>query len=268
MVRPIDPFEDEPATQPADDLVLRLAAYEGPIDLLLEQARLQKVDLTQISILALADQYLAFVEHARSLRLELAADYLVMAAWLAYLKSRLLLPEPPRDDEPSGAAMAEALAFQLRRLEAMRRAGERLMRRPRLGIDVFACGSPQSTTVHRRTVPLASLYDLLRAYAEHKRRRERAAGSLRIEASQLYSTDDALQRLTEMLGGAAGWTTLAEFLPGGLGNPLIARSAVAATLAASLELVKSGHVELRQDAPFAPVYLRRRPNRRTGTDDA
>ena len=268
MVQSPDPFDDGPAAPEADDLVLRLASYEGPIDLLLEQARQQKVDLTQISILALADQYLAFVEQARSLRLELAADYLVMAAWLAYLKSRLLLPEPPRDDEPSGAAMAEALAFQLRRLEAMRQAGQSLMRRPRLGIDIFPRGKPEPTGVHHRTIPQVTLYELLRAYADQTRRRERVADKLRIEASQLYSTDDALQRLTGMLGNVTGWATLASFLPGSLDDPLVARSAVAAMLSASLELAKGGQVELRQDAPFAPVYLRRRAGRPMGTDDA
>src|SRR5690606_1927086 len=170
-------------------LILRLEAYEGPIDLLLEQAREQKVDLTQISILALAEQYLAFVEQARRLRLELAADYLVMAAWLAYLKSRLLLPSREDEEEPSGEELAAALTFQLRRLEAVREAGERLMARPRLGIDIHARGMTEPLTVTTPGVPDMTLYDLLHAYADLRRRQAGEGSGLQIEASRLYSTD-------------------------------------------------------------------------------
>ena len=254
-----DDFEDGPLRDLDDDaFVLRLESYEGPIDVLLDQARDQKVDLAQISILALADQYLVFVERARHLRLELAADYLVMAAWLAYLKSRLLLPEEPEDGEPSAAEMAEALAFQLRRLEAMREAGARLMAQPQLGRDWFSRGEPTERLVVDSTVYQVSLYDLLRAYADHRRRLTANSGQLQIRASRLYSMDEALRRLTEMLGAIPGWTTLASFLPIGMADPLVARSALASTLAASLELAKSGKVALRQERAFDEIYLRRR----------
>ncbi len=259
-----DEFEDSgPPRDPGaviDDeaFVLRLESYEGPIDVLLAQAREQKVDLTQMSILALADQYLSFIERARRLRLELAADYLVMAAWLAYLKSRLLLPEQKKNDEPTGEEMAEALAFQLRRLEAMRTAATKLMARPRLGVDRFARGQPEpAMAVVRAPVWQATLYDVLKAYADHKRRQQTGTG-LHIEASRLMSMDDALQRLGRMLGAVPGWATLAQFLPDDIADPLVARSAVAATFAAVLELTRAGRIELRQDAPFAPLYLRRR----------
>lgn len=253
---PGDDFQDPPRA-PADDaaFVLQLDAYEGPIDVLLDQARDQKVDLTQISILALADQYLAFVERARQLRLELAADYLVMAAWLAYLKSRLLLPEEEESDEPSAAEMAEALAFQLRRLEAMRSAGGRLMARPQLGRDWFARGAPEPRLVVTNAVLDVSLYDLLKAYAGHKSRAQ-TGDTLHIRATELYSTDLALKRLTEMLGVLPGWSTLASFLPQGITDPLVARSAMASTFAASLELAKTGKVTLRQAKAFDDIYIR------------
>ncbi|MEQ8965321.1 MAG: ScpA family protein [Azospirillaceae bacterium] len=247
-------------------LVLRLESYEGPIDVLLEQARAQKVDLTHISILELADQYLAFVEQASRLRLELAADYLVMAAWLAYLKSRLLLPErDENDEEPSGEELAAALQFQLRRLEAMREAGGKLLSLPRLGIDRHARGMPEETLVRRTPVYDVSLYDLLKAYGDHKRRTT-ASGALQIRASRLYSTEVALKRLTRMLGGLPGWTTLQAFLPEPSADPLVRRSALAATFVASLELAKSGAAELRQDGTFGPIYLRRAAGAPAGDD--
>ncbi len=255
-IRGDDDFQDLPRASSDDAaFVLQLDAYEGPIDVLLDQARDQKVDLTQISILALADQYLEFVERARRLRLELAADYLVMAAWLAYLKSRLLLPEEEDESEPSAAEMAEALAFQLRRLEAMRSAGGRLMARPQLGRDWFARGATEPRLVVTNSILDVSLYDLLKAYAGHKGRAQ-AADTLQIRATQLYSTDLALKRLTEMLGKLPGWSTLASFLPVGIADPLVARSALASTFAASLELAKSGKVRLRQARAFDDLYIR------------
>ena len=253
-----DDFEDPPPERGGDDgFVLRLEAYEGPIDVLLDQVREQIVDLSQISILALADQYLGFIERARTLRLELAADYLVMAAWLAYLKSRMLLPEDPDGDEPTGTELAEALAFQLRRLEAMREAGIRLMARPRLGSDWYARGAPEpmATTAHRGTLDV-SLYELLKAYGDQRRRRQ-GDQALYIQASNLYSADQALRRLTEMLGRVPGWTTLSSFLPVGLTVSIVARSALAAMLTASLELAKAGKIVLRQDRAFDQIYLRR-----------
>ncbi|HJS30626.1 MAG TPA: ScpA family protein [Alphaproteobacteria bacterium] len=248
--------EDRPT---ATALVVDLEGFEGPIDVLLMLARDQKVDLTKISILALADQYLAFIDSARELRLEIAADYLVMAAWLAYLKSRLLLPTPAEsEDEPSAAEMAEALAFQLRRLQAMQDAGVRLMARPQLGRDVFARGAPEGLRIVARPQYEATLYDLLRAFGEHKARVER--GRLDIVPSELYSMEMALERLSTMLGRMPEWTTLASFLPKGIGNSLIFRSAHAAMLAAGLELVRSGRMHIRQDVPFGPIYVRKAPD--------
>ncbi len=222
--------------------------------MLLTLARDQKVDLTKISILDLADQYLAFVARARQLRLELAADYLVMAAWLAYLKSRLLLPEPEGDGEPTGAELAAALAFQLKRLEAIRDAAGKLMARQQLGRDFFARGAPEAMTVIEMPVYSAKLYDLLRAYGAIATRRQ--AGTLHIAATDIYSMDDALQRLGEMLGQTLDWRTLSSFLPAGFVEGLRGRSAVAATFAASLEMVRSGRAQLRQEATFGPIYMR------------
>ncbi len=263
--------ETSPESESDRDFVLRLADYEGPIALLLDQARAQKVDLTRISVLDLADQYLAFVERARRLRLELAADYLVMAAWLAYLKSRLLLPSPPEDDEPSGEVLAETLALQLRRLDAMRSAGERLMARPRLGIDRLARAMPADggTDADPGAPPDGprfdlTLHDLLRAYAGHLRR-QGGVGALRVEASDLMSVDQALKHMVALLGGRVGWTELAAFLPplprgpeqAQPADPLRARAALAATFVASLELTRTGAVTLRQHGAFAPIHLRR-----------
>jgi segregation and condensation protein A len=252
--------EDEPkdGTVTPEQLVLALDGFEGPIDLLLTLARDQKVDLTKISILQLADQYLEFVAAARRVRIELAADYLVMAAWLAYLKSRLLLPEPETaEEEPGGAELAAALAFQLQRLEGMRAAGGRLMALPQLGREVFARGAPEMVDADRITVFQVTLYDLLKAYGEHRRRQE--TSTLTIRPIDLYSLEDALLRLSELLGTLPDWATLASFLPARTGDSLRGRSALAAHFAASLELVKAGKIELRQDGPFSPIWLRRVP---------
>ena len=239
------------------ELVLDLDGYEGPIDMLLTLAREQKVDLAKISILALADQYLAFIAERRRLRLEIAADYLVMAAWLAYLKSRLLLPEPPRDDEPSGEELAEALAQRLKLLEAMQQAGLRLMSRPRLGHDVFLRGMPEGVAVVPRPVYEVSLYDLLHAYGEGRRRA--GAQILTIEPPSLFSMDDALKRFERLLGHIPEWRELTSFfLEEGTGE-LFRRSLLASTLAASLELVRVGRAELRQERTFGPIYLRSAP---------
>ncbi len=253
-----EPFElAQPLPQPAVELVVDLEGYEGPIDVLLTLAREQKVDLTRISILQLADQYLAFIAAARRLRLEIAADYLVMAAWLAYLKSRLLLPEPSPPDEPNGAELAAALAHRLRRLEAMQQAGARLMARPQLGRDVFARGAPEGLPRVLKPVYDATLYDLLKAYGDQRRRKE--ASVLHIEPPELYSMDDALQRLSRLLGRMPDWRTMMSFLPPGLRGGLVERSAVAATFAASLELERAGRLQLRQDSVFGPIYLRSPP---------
>ena len=252
-----DPF-DAPVRDDPDDLAFRLQldAYEGPIDLLLDQARAQKVDLAQISILQLADQYLAFVERARRLRLDLAADYLVMAAWLALLKSRLLLPAEAEGAGPSAAEMADALALQLRRLEAMRTAADALMARPRRGVAVLPRGAPDRIDIRRRPVYTVSLFDLLSAYAAYRRRAARDDHHLQIEASRVYSMDQALARLQAMLGDATDWTSLERFLPEPDRDPLVTRSALAATFAASLELAKTGAVQVRQDRLFDAIYLK------------
>jgi segregation and condensation protein A len=241
------------APSPSAAMLVDLDGYEGPLDVLLALAREQKVDLARISILQLADQYLAFVAKMSREHLELAADYLVMAAWLAYLKSRLLLPEPQPEDEPSGEEMAAALAFQLLRLEAMRKAGESLMNRPRLGRDVFPRGAPEGIAVVTNPVWEVSYYELLRAYAEIHRRTK--ATILHIEAPDLYSVDDAIFRLERMLGSMPRWATLMSFLPDNLSG-LLRRSAVSAHFVATLELCRQGKLELRQDHTFGPIWLR------------
>jgi segregation and condensation protein A len=253
------PFEEDPPRGAAPDTELRLdvKGFEGPIDVLLQLARDQKVDLTEVSILDLAEQYLEFVREARRLRLELAADYLVMAAWLAYLKSRLLLPEPESDEvEPSGAEMAAALRFQLQRLQAMQDAGEKLMKRPRLGVDTFARGEPEDLPVVTRVAYACTLYDLLRAYADQRQRK--GPSELRVDPMDLESVEQAIERLRRQLGAVPGWARLMDFLPDGLETPLQRRSAYAATFAASLELCREGQVDLRQDVAFGPIHLRPR----------
>jgi segregation and condensation protein A len=252
-----DDFSENPQPPAGNDdlLVLDLDGFEGPIDALLALARDQKVDLRKISILELADQYLAFIARARRLRLEIAADYLVMAAWLAYLKSRLLLPEPPADGEPSGAELAAALAFQLQRLEAMQQAGKALLGLPQFGLDFFARGEPEPTKIVEVTVWDATLFDLLKAYGTHPGRRRE--GMLRIAPLNLFSMDDALKRIGDMLGMMPDWTILRNFLPEGMETPIQHRAALAATFAATLEMARSGRIDLRQEATFGPIYLRR-----------
>lgn len=252
-----DDFEmEERPTASNGDLVVDLEGYEGPIDMLLVLARQQKVDLLGISILQIADQYLKFIEEARRLRLEIAADYLVMAAWLAYLKSRLLLPADEEDDEPSGPEMAEALAFQLQRLEAMQEAGAKVMELPRLGRDVFPRGAPEGVKVIRTSVYDLSLYELLRAYGDQQSKGP--SGPLEIAVTEIFSVDDALERLGKILGKVPDWTTLQGFLPGSIKDAEVFRSAVASTFAAGLELAKSGRLELRQSGAFSPIYIRSR----------
>lgn len=247
--------EERPSGELPQDFVLDLEGYEGPIDVLLQLARDQKVDITRLSILALAEQYLEFVRQVRKLHLELAADYLVMAAWLAYLKSKLLLPEPEdEEDEPSGAEMAAALRFQLQRLEAMQRLGQELVRRPRLHRDFFARGEPETVKVVTSATFTDTLYDLLKAYAANENRGHHEA--LLIPSAELYSVDDALHRLESLMGETPGWRTLVTFLPADLRDGVVWRSAVAATLAASLEMCRSGKVKIRQDSPFGPIFLR------------
>jgi segregation and condensation protein A len=235
--------------------VVDLEGFEGPVDLLLALAREQKVDLAKISILALAEQYLAYIEQARDLELEIAADYLVTAAWLAYLKSRLLLPQPDGDGEPSGAELAEALALRLRQLDAIRRAAREMFARPQLGQERFARGAPEGLRVRRRSRFRLTLHELLQCYVEHRLRAR--DHTLTLEPTPVMRVEDALKRLTRMLGGP-DWQNLLAFLPTGLGDDRVRRSALAAHLAASLELARAGMIEVSQASPFGPIYLRRR----------
>ncbi|MEM7545284.1 MAG: ScpA family protein [Pseudomonadota bacterium] len=236
-------------------LLVDVDGFEGPLDVLLTLARGQKVDLRRVSILQLAEQYLAFVSAARKLRIELAADYLVMAAWLAYLKSRLLLPPPDAEDGPSAEELAARLAFQLERLEAMRGAAAQLMARDQLGRDRFARGEEEALTVKRDVQWTASLADLLQAYARVKTRD--SYEPLHMRRAPVYALDQAVKRLEMLLGASVEWTTLASYLPGDWsGAPDRRRSALASHFAATLELVKRGDAELRQDDLFGPIYLR------------
>ncbi|WP_374636573.1 ScpA family protein [Paracoccus sp. (in: a-proteobacteria)] len=239
-------------------LVVDVSGFEGPLDLLLTLSRTQKVDLMQISVLELADQYLAFVEEARALRIELAADYLVMAAWLAFLKSRLLLPPDPEAEGPSAEDMAAHLAFQLERLQAMREAAARLMGRDRLGRDRFSRGAPETVTRARQVAWQAGLIDLMRAYARLRTRDEFRPYAF--DRRDVFTMEQALDRVRGLIGFAGDWTTLASFLPEGWdSDPKRRRSATAATFAATLELARQGALELQQSDTFAPITIRRRP---------
>lgn len=243
----------------ADDaLVVDIEGFEGPLDLLLALARTQKVDLAKLSILALVEQYLNFIEEAQKLRLELAADYLVMAAWLAFLKSRLLLPrEEKQGDTASAEELAQRLSFRLMRLEAMRNAAAQLMTRRRLGRDVFARGMPEGMKTIRETQHTAQIYDLLRAYADQRRRTIKVGHVVKLR--KVWSIKDARGRLEQLMGnGAAGWQQLDLFIRTYLPVGDEGRTAIASSFGASLEMAREGLVELRQDAPFAPIYMRRR----------
>jgi segregation and condensation protein A len=244
----------------AEALIVDVDGFEGPLDLLLTLSRTQKVDLRKISVLELARQYLAFVEKAKELRIELAADYLVMAAWLAFLKSRLLLPPDPTEDGPSGEELAAHLAFQLERLQAMRDAAARLMARDRLGRDFFARGLPEGVERVRRVQYSATLLDLMQGYARIRTRDE--FRPFVMDRESVYTMEQALDRMRGLIGFAGQWTDIVSWLPDGWdADPVKWRSATAATFAASLELVKEGHAEIRQSESFAPIQLRKRETR-------
>lgn len=249
-----DADESRGVSEPA--LVVDVAGFEGPLDLLLHLARNQKVDLARISVLALVEQYIAFVESARRLRLELAADYLVMAAWLAFLKSKLLIPKQPGDEGESGEELAAVLQFRLKRLEAMRDAAARLVNRNRLGRDVFARGMPETVIIDKRNEYSASLYDLLTAYAAQRQRQ--AITNVRIAKRGVWSLKEAREILTRLVGEIRDWTALDTFLIRYMTTPQERATAIASSFAASLELVREGQIEVRQDAPFAPLFLRGR----------
>ena len=236
-------------------LLVDVDGFEGPLDVLLTLARGQKVDLRRISILQLAEQYLAFVSAARKKRIELAADYLVMAAWLAFLKSRLLLPPPDEDDGPSAEELAAHLAFQLERLEAMRKAAAKLLARDQLGREVFMRGEEETLTVKRDVRWDANLSDLLKAYAQVKTKEDYSP--LHMKRAPVFALDEAVKRLADLVGASVDWTVLATYLPAEWrGAPQRRRSALAAHFAATLELVKRGDAEIRQDDTFGPLYLR------------
>ncbi len=249
--------EDEAGLAPGPSGVFRVdvAGYEGPLDVLLALARQQKVDLARISMVDLADQYLAFVARARHRHLELAADYLVMAAWLAYLKSRLLIPRE-EEEAPSPELMAEALQFQLRRLESMRDRARALMALPLLDRDVFRCGHPEGLPVETRDVWRESLWRLLRAYGELLQRVRRQ--DWRPEYVEVFSVEAALQRLETLVGDLPDWMDMISLLPEDLHSGLYYRSVVSSTLVAGLELARQGKAELRQDGAWTPIEIRRR----------
>jgi segregation and condensation protein A len=239
----------------AAGFVVALAGFEGPIDLLLSLAREQKVDLREISILALADQYLTYVQNARDLELEIAADYLVMAAWLAYLKSRLLLPGPHEDDEPAPEDLAEHLAARIRHLDGIRRAGELLMERSRLGEQRFPRGAPEGLRVLRRSRFRLELHEFLQGYVAHRlRAREHR---MVLTPAPVMRMEDALRRITGMLGGP-DWQTLLSFLPPEWMDERQRRAALAASFTASLELAREGRIDLAQAQPFGPILIRRK----------
>lgn len=249
---------DTPEPPPPEDEVLHVdvGGYEGPLDLLLDLARRQKVDLAAISVLALAEQYLEFVATLREKRIELAADYLVMAAWLAYLKSRLMVPQAADDDEPSGEMMAALLQFRLKRLEAMRNAASQLMNRPRLGLAVYARGLPEPITVHRRNLWDATLYDLLKAYSAQRER------TMPVEYTpterNVWSLQEARDILERMIGESMDWVPMDTYLTQYLAQPAERATVLASSFSASLELVRQGQVEVRQSEVFGPLLLRRR----------
>jgi segregation and condensation protein A len=254
-----------PAERIDDDLalVVDVEGYEGPLDLLLALARQQKVDLAKISILALADQYLVFIEAARKIRLELAADYLVMAAWLAFLKSRLLLPEPATPDGPSAEEMATALANRLRRLEAIREAANRLMNRPQFQRDIFPRGNPEAIAEIRHPRFTATLFDLLTAYATQ--RQQRVLTTVHLAKRTVWSLSEARASLERLVGLAdEDWGCLDEYLMAYVADPSQRATVFASSFAAALELVREGVMDLNQKEAFAPLYFRKH----TPTPDA
>ena len=243
---------DTPPIRQSDELTLSLDGWEGPLDLLLNLARAQKVDLAQISILQLVEQYLSYLSEARALKLEIAADYLVMAAWLAYLKSRLLLPKD-LEAEPSPDELAWRLQMRLQRLDAMREAGARLLGRDRVGRDVFLRGVPEGLRLIRKAAWQVRDFDLFAAYGAV---RARSAPALHVvHARSVMTLDEAIERVGKMIGTALDWTFLESFLPS-TQDLQFRRSALASSFLAALELARRGKLDIQQDAPFAPIMLK------------
>ncbi len=253
-----DAFEAPPRSQ---TFVVDIDGYEGPLDLLLALVRDHKLDLAQISILDLAQQYLDFIEQVRRLRLEIAADYLVMAAWLAFLKSKLLLPAEDGEGEPTGEELAAQLAHRLRRLEAMRDAGAKLFNRNRLGRDFFARGMPEGIRLVRNSEYDANIYDLLKAYSNQRQRT--AIDTIHFSARPVWSIQDARERLEVILGTSLDWAPIDELIMQFLEDPQMKRTVLASSLSASLELTREGLAELRQKKAFAPLYVRKREMKST-----
>ena len=259
MTAEIIPFETEIAERASDEpaLVVDVEGFEGPLDLLLTLARQQKVDLAKISILALADQYLTFIDAARKLRLELAADYLVMAAWLAYLKSRLLLPDGNSPEAQSAEEMAAALAFRLKRLEAFRDVAQKLLERPQLDRDIFSRGDPEPIAQIRHPQWSATLYDLLSAYSV-QRQKQAAGKRVRFAARKVWSLAEAREAIERLAGVSVEWTCLDDYLISYLVEPSMVSTVKASSFAAALEMVREGVMDLQQHAAFAPLYVRKR----------
>src|SRR4051794_13750521 len=253
IIAPVDEdFEERPVRQ-SDELNLLLDGWEGPLDLLLNLARAQKVDLAQISILQLVEQYLTYLAEARALKLEIAADYLVMAAWLAYLKSCLLLPKDPEQD-PSPEEIAFRLQMRLQRLDAMREAGARVLGRDRIGRDVFVRGAPEGLRLVRKSRWQVRDFDLFAAYGAVRARTQPAMHV--VHARAVMTLEEAIERVSRMIGLALEWTFLESFLPVSQDSQF-RRSALASSFLAALELARRGHLDIAQDAPFAPIRLRR-----------
>jgi segregation and condensation protein A len=250
---------DDPRLEagPGDTLVVDVEGFEGPLDLLLALARTQKVDLAKISVLALAQQYLDFIAEARRLRLEIAADYLVMAAWLAFLKSKLLLPaEKDEEGEPTGAKLAALLAFRLKRLHAMREVSAQLMTRKRLGRDVFGRGAPEAIRITRKSTYEANVYDLLKAYSQQRQRT--AIRTWQIRPRTVWSLKEARVELERLLGIFCDWAALDQLLAEFLVEPEMRKTALASSFTATLEMTREGALEIRQEKSFAPLMIRRR----------
>ncbi len=256
----VEAFDAPPRSQ---TFVVDIDGFEGPLDLLLALVREHKLDLTKLSILDLAQQYLDFIEQARSLRLEIAADYLVMAAWLAFLKSKLLLPDEEGEDEPTGEELAAQLAHRLRRLDAMREAAAKLLNRNRLGRDFFARGLPEGIKLVRESKYDANIYDLLKAYANQRQRA--AIDTIHFTARPVISIQDARETLEKVLGTSVDWAPIDALILQYMEAPDLRRSALASSFSASLEMTREGATELRQESAFAPLFIRKRESSGTET---
>ena len=258
----------EDAPRAGEALIIDVEGFEGPLDLLLALARTHKLDLRHVSVLALAEQYLTFIAEAQKLRLELAADYLVMAAWLAFLKSRLLLPREKTDDNvASGEELAARLSFRLMRLQAMRDAAAQLMTRKRLGQDVFPRGMPETVKTIRERQYTAQIYDLLKAYTTQRTRNTMHRAHV-VKKRTVWSIKDARLRLEKLMGNSIdGWMQLDLFIEQYMPAPELSRTAIASSFGATLEMARDGLVDLRQEEPFAPIFMRRRASESEPAED-